>query len=297
MIKVDVSDRVELKEEVVSLQSEFGRITDLLAEFQRKRATGIVYVDTLWEEKIERSAFLFRDGWIVYAGPTIPTPGQFLTEVSRHLKAEILQEALDFAAKRPSVHKVVCALAKVGVVSWSEVTAAVRTQVFNLLKELKGASGRVSFDASKTAFDLRYQDNVLGFAIDELLAEIDGQHLKNNSNPIVLSVDSNAMTHAIVEHHLGENYRVVSCKTAAEALATLEQEGDTVKYLMLDLDLPDMNGLELCKAARKQFKDLSIVLLASHENFIDRVRVHLAGANHYLNKAFLKANLLGAMAK
>ena len=163
-----VSQRTEVAS---SPRSGFGSIADLLIDCQERRVSGIVCIDALRKDKIEKSTFAFREGRVIYAGSALPTPDRFLIEVSQHLQVPVMQEAIEFAGKRSSVRKVMAALVKVGVVSWPEVTAALRFQVFSLLSELKGASGRIYLDRCNSSFDLHCDNGMPGFAIDELLAE------------------------------------------------------------------------------------------------------------------------------
>ncbi len=282
-------------EEAAARESKFGRISELLIRFQREGVTGVVRIDTVWEQGIKRSVFLFQEGWVIYAGQALPKPDRFLQEISQHVQTDFLPEALDFAAKRSSVQRVVLALAKVGVVSWSEVAGAVRSQILAILTELREASGRACLVSEMTAFDLRYENDLPGFAIDELLEKIDAPDEEDDVRPVVLSVDDSPIVQTILNRHLGQDYQIVSCETAAEAIHILDRSQEAIDYLLLDLTLPDIDGLELCKTLRQQFKDLPIFLLTSRDGLVDRMRGYLVGADCYITKPCSQADLLAAM--
>ena len=60
---------------------------------------------------------------------------------------------------------------------------------------------------------------------------------------------------------------------------------DPVDLIVLDIGLPDINGLELCKAIRKTH-DIPIIFLTARADEIDRVVGLEIGADDYLTKPF-----------
>lgn len=293
MTSRDTSIQVELERGAMAAEPD--RITDRLIEFQQQRISGAVYVDAVLEESISKSVFLFQDGWIIYAGMAIPEPGEFLAEISRYLPVTVLREALGFAAKRASVRRVVRALVKVGVVGWPEIAEAIRMQALTLLTELEDTVGQVRLEAGPTTFDLHHESQAPKLSVEALLAELARQRLESDARPVVLSVDDSPIARATIERHLGGDYQVVSCGTAADAIAALYRV-DAIECLLLDLTLPDMDGLDLCGVIRKRFENLPIIMVTSRDGIADRLRGRMAGANRYITKPFLAAELLAAIA-
>lgn len=86
---------------------------------------------------------------------------------------------------------------------------------------------------------------------------------------------------------------VGTCKTAGEALNFLANENPDI--ILLDISLPDMNGLELCEKIRKNNKDVKIIGLTSTNEagiitgFLQR------GGNGYLLKNMERDELLTAI--
>ncbi len=62
--------------------------------------------------------------------------------------------------------------------------------------------------------------------------------------------------------------------------------------IILDLMLPEMNGLEVCKALRAQQNNLPILMLTAKSEEIDKVLGLELGADDYLTKPFSIAELL-----
>ena len=82
----------------------------------------------------------------------------------------------------------------------------------------------------------------------------------------------------------GQGYDVLWALTAAEALelATLEPP----VLVLLDLGLPDLDGVELCRTLRGTFTSAVIVVLSARADDVDVVLGLEAGADDYLTKPF-----------
>lgn len=83
------------------------------------------------------------------------------------------------------------------------------------------------------------------------------------------------------------------CKTGKEALAYLETGKPDI--ILLDISLPDTDGLELCKIIRKQNKQLKIIGLTSTNEAGIITQLLANGANGYLLKNMERDELLQAI--
>ena len=90
----------------------------------------------------------------------------------------------------------------------------------------------------------------------------------------------------------GEGYEPVWCRTGREALARLPLGVDLV---LLDLGLPDLDGLELCRRIHRDAPTLPIVVLTARGAETDVVLGLDAGAVDYLVKPFRLAELLARL--
>lgn len=82
---------------------------------------------------------------------------------------------------------------------------------------------------------------------------------------------------------------VLQASNAVDALATLECEKPDI--IILDLGLPDTDGLEVCKTIRRS-SDVPIVMLTIRDQPYDVVRGLEAGADDYVTKPFEHMELL-----
>ncbi|NEQ38380.1 MAG: response regulator [Okeania sp. SIO3I5] len=102
----------------------------------------------------------------------------------------------------------------------------------------------------------------------------------------ILAVDDSKIMHGIIKKALGEKYRVLVTDNAVDALSMIYHE--QVAVLLLDVSMPDIDGLELCRTVRSipQFESLPIIMLTARDSSFDQVQGHLAGATEYLTKPF-----------
>jgi twitching motility two-component system response regulator PilG len=104
--------------------------------------------------------------------------------------------------------------------------------------------------------------------------------------PIVLSVDDSAIIQTSIKRALQEDYNVLLAGKATEALEILQEV--KVELMLLDLTMPDVDGLEFCKTVRAipQFRDLPIVMVTARDGLVNKMRGHIAGTSKYLTKPF-----------
>ncbi len=77
-------------------------------------------------------------------------------------------------------------------------------------------------------------------------------------------------------------YTVVCAKSGREALDILEQ--DRVSVMFLDLNMPGMDGLELCRRIRQNRPDASIFAVTGYASFYDVEDCRRAGFDDYFAK-------------
>lgn len=101
----------------------------------------------------------------------------------------------------------------------------------------------------------------------------------------VLMVDDDAELSAMVAELLQNQGMQVHCAgTAALGMAELARLQPDV--LLLDLMLPDANGLDLCRRLRETGHDLPVLMLTARGDPFDRVLGLELGADDYLGKPF-----------
>jgi two-component system phosphate regulon response regulator OmpR len=111
--------------------------------------------------------------------------------------------------------------------------------------------------------------------------------------PRILLIEDDPRLAAMVSEYLGEAGFHVS--TAAGGGAGLEQLGrEPYDALVLDLMLPDIDGLEVCRKLRAT-SDIPVLMLTARGDTMDRVVGLEVGADDYLPKPFEPRELLARL--
>jgi DNA-binding response OmpR family regulator len=107
---------------------------------------------------------------------------------------------------------------------------------------------------------------------------------------VVLVEDDAAIALPLARALRREGYRVRVATTAAEALAEVDAAPPGV--LLLDLGLPDRDGIEVCARVREHHPSLPILMLTARAEEVDAVVGLDAGADDYVTKPFRLGELL-----
>lgn len=114
----------------------------------------------------------------------------------------------------------------------------------------------------------------------------------------VLLVDDHAVVRhglrAVLEEELGD-VAVQEAGTAREGLECLRR--DDYDALILDIGLPDRNGLDLLKSIHSEWPDLPVLILSMFDESQYGVRMIKAGAAGYVTKASAPEKFVTAVKK
>jgi len=85
----------------------------------------------------------------------------------------------------------------------------------------------------------------------------------------------------------------ITCDHATNGVASLELiERNQYQMIILDLNLPRMNGITVCKTLRSEGIDIPILMLTALDTLDDKVTGFKAGADDYLVKPFALVELV-----
>ena len=79
-------------------------------------------------------------------------------------------------------------------------------------------------------------------------------------------------------------FEIILCSTAADTRAAIKRE--VCALVVLDVVLPDADGIELLKEIRSSLPDIPVMLLSSEAEVQDRIRGLKTGANEYVGKPY-----------
>lgn len=80
-----------------------------------------------------------------------------------------------------------------------------------------------------------------------------------------------------------EQFQVVTSYSGHEALSIVES--DPIDFVVLDIMMPEMDGLEVCRKIRQQY-NIPILILSARDQDMDKVIGLEIGADDYMTKPF-----------
>jgi two-component system copper resistance phosphate regulon response regulator CusR len=104
-----------------------------------------------------------------------------------------------------------------------------------------------------------------------------------SSPKILLIEDNRSLIHALTEA-LRMNFEIESSVTGKNGLYKAEISDYDV--ILLDLQLPDMYGLDVCQQLRERGVNTPVLILSAEAKILSKINLLDAGANDYLTKPF-----------
>ena len=89
-----------------------------------------------------------------------------------------------------------------------------------------------------------------------------------DSGTILIGEDNDDVRPMIVELLQGIGYHVLEACDGEEVVAVMENLGETVDLLLLDVIMPRMNGQEALKAVRKFYPEIPCIFLSGYSDDI-----------------------------
>ena len=106
---------------------------------------------------------------------------------------------------------------------------------------------------------------------------------------LLLVEDDSVLRSGLMELFTREGYRVIEAGSVREARAKLD---DSVQGIVMDVGLPDGDGISLCREWRMQGETRPILFLTAKDEEFDVVRGLDSGGNDYVTKPFRMQELL-----
>lgn len=110
---------------------------------------------------------------------------------------------------------------------------------------------------------------------------------------ILIVEDDTALANGLASALAHEGFAVDCVGTGGAAIERAPAFAPEI--VVLDLGLPDMDGMQVLKALRKKQKSLPILILTARDALTDKVLALDSGADDYLPKPFEMAELLARM--
>jgi DNA-binding response OmpR family regulator len=114
--------------------------------------------------------------------------------------------------------------------------------------------------------------------------------LSEMTHSLLVVEDDDGIAQPLVRTLEREGYVVERVATGGDALERAGRGG--IDLVVLDLGLPDIDGLDVCRRLRADGFEAGVLVLTARGGELDRVVGHDVGADDYLGKPFALAELL-----
>ena len=114
-----------------------------------------------------------------------------------------------------------------------------------------------------------------------------------SKDKILLVEDEPDLLQTLAFNFENEGYKVAKALDGKEAIKFLEDD-DSISLVILDLMLPDMSGLDICRRIRAtdNLKDILVIMVTAKGEEVDRVVGFEVGADDYVVKPYSVRELL-----
>ena len=108
------------------------------------------------------------------------------------------------------------------------------------------------------------------------------------NKPQILLVDDSAMNRMMLTEILGDSYHILEVENGRECMEKLQAEAGNIALVLLDINMPVMDGFEVLKAmnANHTIEDIPVIMISSEDSDAAIRRSYELGASDYVNRPF-----------
>lgn len=115
--------------------------------------------------------------------------------------------------------------------------------------------------------------------------------MKNKKANFILIIDDEKLIRFVIDSFLKENgYITKKAASGKEGIALLKK--NNFDLVLLDLNMPEMDGFEVLKIIKKDFPDIPVVVISGMDNQNNVVKSFRMGASDYLTKPIINFKII-----
>ncbi len=109
---------------------------------------------------------------------------------------------------------------------------------------------------------------------------------------VLIAEDETSIRDFVVINLKRNGYEVIEASNGEEAIEKFDKYCDKIDIVILDIMMPIIDGLEVCKYIREKSKRIGIVMLTARTQEMDKVTGLMVGADDYVTKPFSPSELM-----
>lgn len=120
--------------------------------------------------------------------------------------------------------------------------------------------------------------------------------IKGEGMPIILVAEDDDSSYFYIETLLGKDRKILRACNGLEAVDLCRKHPD-IHLVLMDIKMPDMNGLEATHSIKSFRHDIPIIALTAFAQSGDEYKIKEAGCDDYLSKPINKTELFSLIHK
>ena len=109
---------------------------------------------------------------------------------------------------------------------------------------------------------------------------------------VLIAEDEAAIREFVVINLRRGGYEVLEASDGAQALELYDSCGGEIDIAVLDVMMPNVDGLEVCRLLRQKSNNLGIIMLTAKTQEMDKVPGLMSGADDYVTQPFSPSELV-----
>src|SRR5205823_11832032 len=103
----------------------------------------------------------------------------------------------------------------------------------------------------------------------------------DDEQPVIMTLE------ALLKRH---GYQIDTAPTASQGLKLLKSKSPSL--VLLDLQLPDADGLEMLDRIKTELPDMQVIILTAHDSLHNAIESIKRGAYHFISKPYASDEML-----
>lgn len=109
---------------------------------------------------------------------------------------------------------------------------------------------------------------------------------------VLIAEDETSIRDFVVINLKRSGYEVIEASDGEEAIEKFNKYSEQIDVAILDIMMPVVDGLEVCKYIRERNKRIGIIMLTARTQEMDKVTGLMVGADDYVTKPFSPSELM-----
>ena len=117
----------------------------------------------------------------------------------------------------------------------------------------------------------------------------------NEFRPLILVAEDDDSNFKLIKAIIGKKCDIEWAKNGQEMVELFQQHQERTKAMLMDIKMPEMNGIEATERIRSISPDIPIIAVTAHAYYTDKEQALAAGCNAIVSKPYAIADLKQAI--